>query len=164
MIKRKQQNAVLELQNSNAESLKWVIACRPIIKKRKGNSKTNEQIKRYLYAWLTHNPQVVQSTISNDCLKVMFDDQTEPQLVPKLLLHVSVREIHNSLVSDINNGALKDSRDEDDNIIISDSTSRSLLLELFQLQMGLSFPFLRANDLCSSLLNIRARNFLISCT
>ena len=58
----------------------------------------------------------------------MFDDKTEPQLVPKLLLHVSVREIHNSLVSDINNGGIKDARDEDDNIIISDSTLRSLLL------------------------------------
>ena len=38
------------------------------------------------------------------------------------------------------------------------------LLELFQLQMRLSFPFLRANDLRSSLLNIRAHIFLISCT
>ena len=31
--------------------------------------------------------------------------------------------------------------------------------ESFQLQMGFSFPFLRANDLHSSLLNIRARIF-----
>ena len=30
--------------------------------------------------------------------QVMFDDQTEPQLVTKLLLQVSVRELHNSLV------------------------------------------------------------------
>ena len=36
--------------------------------------------------------------------------------------------------------------------------------ESFQLQMGLSFPFLRANNLRSSLLNIRARSFLLSCT
>ena len=36
--------------------------------------------------------------------------------------------------------------------------------ELFQLQMGFSFPFLRANDLRSYLLNIRARSFLLSCT
>ena len=57
----------------------------------------------------------------------MFDDQTEPQLVPKLLLQVSVRELHNSLVSYTNDGGLKYSRDEDDNIIISDSTLRSLL-------------------------------------
>ena len=40
---------------------------------------------------------------------------------------MSVREIHNSLLSDPNDGGLKDTRDEDDNIIISDSTFRSLL-------------------------------------
>ena len=56
------------------------------ITKRKGHSKINEQIKRNLYAWITRHPQVVQSLISNDCLKVMLDDQTEPQLVPKLLV------------------------------------------------------------------------------
>ena len=49
-------------------------------KKTKGNSKINEQIKHNLYTWITHHPQVVQSPISNDCLKVMSDDQTEPQL------------------------------------------------------------------------------------
>ena len=57
----------------------------------------------------------------------MFDDQTEPQLVPKLLLRVSVNELHNSLVSDTNNGGIKFSSYEDDNIIISDFTLRSLL-------------------------------------
>ena len=90
-------------------------------------TKINEQIKRNLYTWITRHPQVVQSPISNDCLKVIFDDQIEPQLVPKLLLQVSVREIHNSLVSDPNHGGLKDSRYEDGKIIISDSTLRSLL-------------------------------------
>ena len=57
----------------------------------------------------------------------MFDYQTEPQLVPIFLLPVSVIEIHNILVSDPNYGGLKDSRYEDDNIIIGDSTLRSLL-------------------------------------
>ena len=80
-------------------------------RKLKWHSKINEHIKRNLYTWITCHPQVVQSPISNDCLKVMFDDQTEPQLVPKLLLQVSVRELHNSLVSDTNNGGLKDARD-----------------------------------------------------
>ena len=37
-------------------------------------------------------------------------------------------------------------------------------LELFQLQMGFSFPFLRANDLRSYLLIMRTRSFLLSCT
>ena len=48
----------------------------------------------------------------------MLDYQTEPQLVSKLLLQVSVRELHNTLVSDTNYGSLKDARYEDGNIII----------------------------------------------
>ena len=80
-----------------------------------------------MYARITHYPQVVKSPISNDCLKVTFDDKTEPQLVPKLLLQVSVRELHNSLVSDPQYGGLNDARDEENNIIISDSKLRSLL-------------------------------------
>ena len=62
----------------------------------------------------------------------MFDDQTEPQLVPKLLLQVSIRELHNRIVSDTNDGGIKDAREEDDNIIISDSILRSLLQPQFK--------------------------------
>ena len=46
--------------------------------KRKGHSKITEQIKRNLYTWITRHPQVVQSPISNYCLKVVLYDQTEP--------------------------------------------------------------------------------------
>ena len=60
-----------------------------------------------MYTWITSHPQVVQSPISNDYIKVMLDDQTEPQLVPKMLLQVSVRELNNSLVSDPNDGGIK---------------------------------------------------------
>ena len=41
----------------------------------------------------------------------------------------------------------------------TDSYLVDFAVDLFQLQMGLSLPFLRANDLRSSLLNIRARSF-----
>ena len=80
-----------------------------------------------MYALITRHPQVFQSPIFNDCLKVIFDHQIEPQLVPKLLLQVYVRELHNSLVSDPNDGGQKYARDKYDNIIISDSTLSSLL-------------------------------------
>ena len=80
-----------------------------------------------MYTWITRHPQVVQSPTYNDGLKVLIDDQTEPTLVPKLLPQVSVIELHNSLVSDPNDGGIKYARDEDDKIIISDSTLRSLL-------------------------------------
>ena len=62
----------------------------------------------------------------------MLYDQTEPTLVPKLLLQVSVRELHNRLVSEPNDGGLKDARDEDGKIIISDSTLRLLLPPQFK--------------------------------
>ena len=42
----------------------------------------------------------------------MLDDRTEPQLVPKLLRKVSVRELHDILVSYPNDGGLKYTRDK----------------------------------------------------
>ena len=59
-----------------------------------------------MYVWITRHPQVVQSLISKDDIKFMFDDQTEPQQVPRLLLPVSVRELNNSLVSNPSYGGL----------------------------------------------------------
>ena len=73
-----------------------------------------------------HYPQVVQSPIANYCLKVKIDGYTEPQLFPKLLLQVSVRELHKNLVSTTKYGGLKEAINEDDYIIISDSTLRSI--------------------------------------
>ena len=54
-----------------------------------------------------HHPQVVQSPIVNDFLKVKIDGHNEPQLVPKLLLQVYVRELHSNLVSDTDNDGIK---------------------------------------------------------
>ena len=58
-----------------------------------------------------HNPQVVKLPIVNDCLKVKIDDHSELQLVPELLLHVYVRELHNNFVSATIDGGLKEARD-----------------------------------------------------
>ena len=57
----------------------------------------------------------------------MFDNHTEHQLVTKLLLQVSVRELHNSLANDPNDSGIKNARNEEDNTIIRESTLRSLL-------------------------------------
>ena len=54
-----------------------------------------------------HHPQVVQPPIVNDCLKLKIDGPTEPQLTPKLLLKVSVRELRNNIVSNADNGGPK---------------------------------------------------------
>ena len=73
-----------------------------------------------------YHPQVVQSPIFNDCLKVNIDGHTILQIVPKLSLQVSFLELHNSLVSEPSYGGIKEARDAENNIIISDSTIRSL--------------------------------------
>ena len=122
---------------------------------RKGHSKINEQIKCNLYTWITRHPQVVQSPISNDCLKVVLYDQTEPQLVPKLLLQVSVRELYNILVSDPNDGGIKDARDEDGKIIISDSTLRSLLPPQLK-QMSARYKIVCGCECCISAKSIHS--------
>ena len=59
---------------------------------------------------------------SNDFLKVSIGGHSETQLVPKLLLQVSVWELHNSMVSTSEEGGLKEERDAYNNIIISIST------------------------------------------
>ena len=79
-----------------------------------------------------HHPQVVQSPIANNYLKVKIDGHTKPQLFPKLLLHVFVREYHKNLDRNTKDGWFKESRDEDNNIIISDSELRSLLPPQFK--------------------------------
>ena len=63
----------------------------------------------------------MKSPIENDCLKFSIDGHYEPQLVPKLLLQVSVWELHNSMVSPPEEGWLKEAKDADNNITISDS-------------------------------------------
>ena len=91
---------------------------RALKQKLKGNSKINDQIKKSLYNWIMHHQEVMQSPIINNCLKVKIDGHTEPQLVTKFLLQVSVRELHNNLVSLAKDGGIKETRYEDYNTII----------------------------------------------
>ena len=79
-----------------------------------------------------HHPKFVQSSIVNDCLKVKTDGHTKLQLFPKLLLQVSVIELPYKLVSAKIYGGIKEERDEDNNIIISESTLRSLFPTQFK--------------------------------
>ena len=94
---------------------------------RKLNSKINDPIKKSIHNWIMHHPQFLQSPIFNYCLKLDIDGHTRPQMVPKLLPQISIWELHNGLVSDPVYGGLKEARDAENNIIISDSTLRSLL-------------------------------------
>ena len=69
---------------SNCKSIKSGTTPWALKPKKKGRSKINDQVKKSLY-----NPkQVVQSTITNDFLKVNIDVHTEPQHVTEFLLRL----------------------------------------------------------------------------
>ena len=85
----------------------------------------------------------------------MLYDHTEPQLVPKLLLQVSVRELHNSLVSDPNDGGLKYARYGDGKIIISCPTLRSLLPPQLK-QMSARYNIMCGCECCISARSIHS--------
>ena len=67
---------------SKRKAIKYGNTTWAIKQKRKGNSKISEETRKSLYNWIIHHPQVVQSPIANDCLKVKIDGYTETQIVP----------------------------------------------------------------------------------
>ena len=76
---------------SNCKAIKYRTKPWALKKNRIGNSEINDQIKKSLYNLIMHHPQVVQSPILNNFLKVKIDGYTEFQLVPIFLLQVSAQ-------------------------------------------------------------------------
>ena len=125
-MKKKTDTHRVEAAKSKLKVIKYGTTPWAFEPNRKGNSRTNDQINKSLYNWIMHHSQVVQSPIVNDCLKVNIYSHTRPYFFTKLLLKVSVRELHNNFASEPVYGGLKEARDTNNNIIISNSTLRSL--------------------------------------
>ena len=70
-------------------------------------------------------------------------------MVPKVLLRVFLIELHNSLVSDPNYGDLEEARDEENNIIISDYTLRTLFPPQLK-QMSAQYKVICGCECCIS--------------
>ena len=86
-----------------------------------------------------------------------IDGENEPQLFPKLILQVSVRELHNNLVSATIDGGPKEEIYEYDNIIISDSTLHSLFP--LQLKMSSRYKVMCGCECCISAKNIYIHHY-----
>ena len=76
-------------------------------------------------------------------------------MAPKLLLQVSVRELHNILFSDPNDGGLKEARDEENNIIISGFTLGTLLSPQSK-KISAQYKVMRGCECCISAKSIHA--------
>ena len=131
-MKKKNTIHIVRADKSNCKEIKYGTTPWALKQNLKVNSKINDRIKKSPYNWITHNPQVFQSPTVNDFLKVNIDGHTETQLVQKPLLQVSVLERHNRVVIDPLYRGLREARDAENNIIISDYTLRSLLPPKFK--------------------------------
>ena len=105
---------------SNHKEIRTGITLWSSISKRHRHTKINLCLKRDFYNWILQHPQVVQSPRANYCIKLSINIQAEPQLVPQLLLQVSVRDLHNIMVITPEEGGINEERDSEYNIIISD--------------------------------------------
>ena len=56
----------------------------------RGHTKINQKVIETLYHWILHHPQVVQSPIEKNYPYASIDGKAKKQLIPKLLLQVSV--------------------------------------------------------------------------
>ena len=81
-VKKKTAYRQVGADKSQRKTIQFVNKPRALKQKRKGSSQIDEQIKKYIYNWIMHHPQVVQSPIFNNGLKVKIDGHTELQLVP----------------------------------------------------------------------------------
>ena len=70
----------------------------------------------------------MQYPISNDWLKVSSDGHSETQLLPKLLLQVYVQELHDIMVSPPEECVIKEAKDAENNINLSDYMLRIIMI------------------------------------
>ena len=90
--------------------------------KRKGWTKVNEDLEEKVISFIVNHPNVVQSPLMNDCVLVKDkDDPTVVKKVPKLLLQVSIRELHNDLIEQLPEAS------KDGIPLVSDSVLRKMI-------------------------------------
>ena len=71
------------------------------------------------------HPDVVQSPIANDCLKIRIDGKKCN--IPKLLLQISVSKLFTDFIKPESEGGCAEARDGNNKLIIGDSTFRAML-------------------------------------
>jgi len=94
---------------------------------RVGYSKVTKEIREALDRWIREHPQVLESPIVNDTI-LIYNPLTgkKDKCVPKLLLMISVRELHNDLLKPVEEGGFEYAWTEDGKVLISDTMLRSL--------------------------------------
>jgi len=98
-------------------------------RKRKRWQKISQDVRDKVYAWIVDHEMVVESPIANDALLKLNLVTGEKERVPKLLLQIPVRELHNDLLKPVEEGGLLEARDNNGRALISDTALRSMMPE-----------------------------------
>ena len=99
------------------------------VKSRKGYSKVSPEIRFIFLEWFMNHPNVVESPITNETLLVRNLVTGQKERVNKLLLQISIRELHNDMLLPPDEGGFKEAWDETGKVRISDTAMRALLPE-----------------------------------
>ena len=79
---------------------------------------------------MVNHENAIHSPIFNDTLLVKIPGSTLPKRrIGKLLLEIPVRDLHNHLVSPLEEGGLPQSRNEDGIVMVSDTALRRIIKE-----------------------------------
>ena len=119
-----QTRKALKVSKGVSRNAKWLT----ILKRHwRGHRKLTPAAKEAIVSWVRQHENVVTSPIYSETLQVKRPGSSEKHRVPKLLLEIPVRELHNLLVAPTYQGGLAQSRDEENKILCSDTTLRRII-------------------------------------
>jgi hypothetical protein len=113
----------------------------------KGHRRVTDEVKQKVIGWIKSNEHVVESPIFGDTIFKKYPNG-EKQRVPKLLLEVPVRELHNDLVGD---GGLEEAIDAATGTPINSDTALRLIIkkEIPELRrMSTRHKIMRGCEIC----------------
>ena len=97
---------------------------------RKSYSKLKPEVRQAVYDWVVNHENVIHSLIFNDTLLLELTGSTLPKRrIGKLLLEIPVRDLHNHLVSPLEEGGLPQARNKDGIVMVSNTALRRIIKE-----------------------------------
>ena len=93
---------------------------------RRKYSKITSELKVKLHNWILRHPYVIKSPYPQDTLLWKKQDGTVER-IPKILISISIRELHNDMLKKASDGGLDGAVDTNGNAVISDTSLRDNL-------------------------------------
>ena len=93
---------------------------------RRKYSKITSELKVKLHNWILRHPHVIKSPYPQDTTLWKKQDGTVER-IPKILISISIRELHNDVLKKASDGGLEGAVDTNGNAVISDTALRDNL-------------------------------------